>query len=111
MDANRRDKRMRAQNRVGQLKGFYIHATVYLLVNLFIITTSVMARMGNGESFSEAFFNFGTFATAVFWGVGLAFHAARVFGYSPFFSKDWEARQIQKYMEEDRREEERLSKW
>jgi len=110
MENNERDKRIRARKRVDQLKGFYIHLTVYLLVNLFIIVISLIARMNNGEGFVEAFFNFGTFATPVFWGIGLAFHAAKVFAYNPFFSKAWEERQIQKYMEQDRREAERFNK-
>lgn len=110
METNRRDKQIRARKRVKELKGFYIHLTVYVLVNLFIITTSVTGLMNGGESFNEAFFNFNTFTTAVFWGIGLAFHAAKTFAYNPFFSKDWEERQIQKYMEEDRREAEKFSK-
>ncbi len=110
METNKRDKRIRAKNRVDQLKGFYIHLTVYMLVNLFIIAVSLTARMNNGEGFAEAFFNFGTFATPIFWGIGLAFHAAKVLAYNPFFSKEWEERQIQKYMEQDRREAERFNK-
>ena len=63
-----------------------------------------MGIMSSGASFSEALFNFGTFSTPFFWGIGLAFHAAKVFGYSPFFSKDWEQRQISKYVEEEERD-------
>ncbi|MDT7827882.1 2TM domain-containing protein [Pricia sp. S334] len=110
METNRNDKRTKARNRVAQLKGFYIHALVYVLVNLFIVVASIIGQMNAGESFNEALFNFGTFATPVFWGIGLAFHAAKTFGYSPFFSKDWEERQIKKYMEDDRREAEKFSK-
>lgn len=110
METNNSDKRTRARKRVEQLKGFYIHLTVYVIVNLFIIVPSVMARMNYGEGFIEALFDFGTFATALFWGIGLAFHAAKTFGYSPFFSKDWEERQIKRYMEEDRRDAEKFNK-
>ncbi len=111
METNRREKQLTAKKRVERLKGFYIHGTVYVLVNLFIIITTVTARMYNGEGFNEAFFNFGTVATPVFWGIGLAFHAAKTFPYNPFFTKDWEERQIQKYMEEDRREAEKFIKY
>lgn len=108
MEANRRDKQRMARKRVARLKGFYIHAIVYVLLNLFLTVISVNARMGNGEGFDEALFDLDTFVTPLFWGIGLAFHAAKVFGYSPFFGKDWEARQIQKFMDEDRREAERF---
>lgn len=111
METNKRDKQLKARKRVEELKGFYIHLTVYVLVNLFIIITTVTASMSNGEGFNEAFFNFGTFATPVFWGIGLTFHAVKTFTHNPFFSKDWEERQIQKYMEEDRREAEKFGKY
>lgn len=102
METNRRNKQLIARKRVAQLKGFYVHSMVYVLVNLFLTIVSVNSRMGNGESFNEALFDLDMFITPIFWGIGLAFHAVRVLGYSPFFSKDWENRQIQKYMEEDR---------
>jgi hypothetical protein len=38
------------------------------------------------------------------WGIGLAFHAAKVFGFNPLFGKNWEERQIQKFIEKDKRE-------
>ncbi|WP_339665434.1 2TM domain-containing protein [Maribacter arcticus] len=98
------DKLARAQKQVKELKGFYIHLLVYILVNAFICTVTTMARMSSGESFSEAFFNLGTLSTPFFWGIGLAFHAAKVFNYSPFFSKDWEERQIKKFVEKEKEE-------
>ncbi|NNE75638.1 MAG: 2TM domain-containing protein [Pricia sp.] len=104
METNRRDKKYRARRKVEKLKGFYIHFTVFILVNLFILIATVFARMKSGESFTEAFFSFATFITPFFWGIGLAFHAANVFSLNPFFNKDWEERQIQKYMEEDKKE-------
>ncbi len=104
MEAQKNNKHFRAKKRVAELKGFYIHLTVFILVNIFIITASVLGRMTNGESFTEAFFNFGTFSTFIFWGLGLLFHGSKVFSYNPFFNKDWEERQIQKYMDEDRQE-------
>lgn len=97
------DKKQRAKKRVEALKGFYVHMVVYLLVNVFIIISTVIARMGGGETLVDALFNFATFTTAFFWGIGLAFHAAKVFSFNPFFNKEWEDRQIQKYMEEDKK--------
>jgi len=99
------DKMMRAKKRVDNLKGFYIHVLVYIIVNLAIISLTVFARMSSGENFVEAFFNFGTFSTPFFWGIGLGFHGIRALGRNPFFSKDWEQRQIEKYMRDDDRKE------
>lgn len=97
-----------ARKRVAELKGFYVHATVYILVNLFLTIASVSTLITNGKSLSQISY-FELFLTPFFWGIGLAFHAAKVFGYNPFFGKDWETRQIKKFMEEDRKVEERFN--
>ncbi len=107
-EMNKTDKMIRAKKHVDELKGFYIHLLVYTLVNIFITSVTVIARINDGESFGEAFFSFGSFSTAIFWGIGLAFHAAKVYNFSPFFSKDWEESQIQKYIEKDKSEAEKF---
>lgn len=104
---NNRDKLDRAKKRVEELKGFYIHLAVYILVNTFISTMKIIRNIGEGESFNEAFWDFGTFAVWFFWGIGLFFHGLKVFSYNPFFGKDWEKRQIQKYMDKDKNETEK----
>ena len=86
----------RAKKRVKALKGFYWHAFWYVTVNVFIIT--MVAVNSNNENF----WHFGTFTTAFFWGIGLAFHALSIFGKSALFSKDWEARKIKEYMDKDK---------
>ncbi|WP_282162754.1 2TM domain-containing protein [Ulvibacterium marinum] len=107
MDTKYLDKQIKAKKRVEELKGFYWHLASYVVVNLFISTMKIVRDMGDGEAFGETFWDFGTFAVWFFWGIGLAFHAMKVFSYNPFFSKEWEERQIQKYMEEDKREAEK----
>ncbi len=102
-----RDKKKRAKKRVEALKGFYIHLTIYILVNTFISTMKIVRNLGEGESFSEAFFDFGTFAVWFFWGIGVFFHGLKVFSYNPFFGKDWEHKQIQKFMDKDKKEAEK----
>ena len=104
METNNLDKRERAKQRVGELKGFYIHLVVYIVVNSFITISKIVGNIYNGETFSEAFWDFGTFAVWIFWGIGLAFHAMKVFAYNPFFGKEWEERHIKKYMEKDEKE-------
>ncbi|MFD0797943.1 2TM domain-containing protein [Maribacter chungangensis] len=105
---NSTDKLIRAKKQVDELKGFYIHLIVYVLVNIFITSVTVIARINGGESFGEAFFSFASFSTAIFWGIGLGFHAAKVYNFSPLFSKKWEERQIKKYMEKYKKESEKF---
>jgi hypothetical protein len=94
------DKLKRAKKRLDEIKGFYIHLAVYLAVNAFIMINIAMRSYNDSDSFWE----FGTFVTPVFWGIGLLFHAIHTFNLNPFFGKDWEQKQIQKYMDEDKRE-------
>jgi len=38
----------------------------------------------------------------LFWGIGLLFHAAKVFQYKFSFIKNWEEKQLKKFMREDK---------
>lgn len=107
-DNSERAKIRRARRRVEELKGFYWHLGVYLTVNLFISISKISRNVVSGESFMEGFFDFGTFAVWFFWGIGLAFHAMKVFSLNPIFSKDWEERQIKKFMEKEKKEIEKF---
>ena len=91
------DAYLRAQKRVKDMEGFYWHAAVYFIVNLFL-----MLLIGIK---SNNFFHFGVFATPVFWGIGLFFHYMSVFGKEYIFGKNWEQRKIKEYMEKDREEQ------
>jgi len=85
----------RAKKKLDKLKGFYWHLASYIAVNIFLIT--VIAMNSNGNIWS-----LGTFSTAIFWGIGLGFHALGVFGPDLMFGKRWEDRKIKEYMERDR---------
>lgn len=88
---------LRAVKRVKEIRGFYTHLVVYLLVNIFLI-----GAMGYFSGFVYVW-PFGIFSPAFFWGLGLAFHALKVFGAKWIFGKQWEDRKIKEYMEEDER--------
>lgn len=88
---------LRAQKRLKEIKGFYGHAFWYVVVNIFIIVMIVINSDGSA-------WHFGTFSTAIFWGLGLGFHALSVFGKNLFFSKSWENKKIEEFM---KKEEER----
>ena len=88
------DKFKRAKKRVDEIKGFYIHASIYTIINSFILINIYLN--------TDNFWFWGHFTTLVFWGLGLFFHGTKVFGFNPLFSKDWEEKQIQKYMDKDR---------
>ena len=76
-----------ARKRVEEKKGFYIHLTVYLLVN----TMLVIIWAVTGDGFPWFVFPLGG------WGIGVLFHFLSIF----FFSRTtaWERREIEKEVE------------
>ena len=80
----------RAKKHVEELKGFYVHFGIYLIMVPVFIFLNIKS-----SGFPWAIFPIGG------WGLGLFGHAAEVFNWNPFFGKSWEERQIRKYMNED----------
>jgi len=80
-----------AKRKVKDLKGFYIHLFVYIVVNLFIISRNVQ----QGDNLSEI----DNYWTAIFWGIGLLVHAIRVFVPNFILGKEWEERKIRELMD------------
>lgn len=97
-DYAREEAYRRAKEKVRQIKGFYWHLAIYLIVNAALI----ILITGPGR---QGFWSFGTFSTAFFWGIGLAFHYMRVFAMDGIFGKEWEKRKIQELMEKERERE------
>ena len=93
------DAYIRAKKKLDKLKGFYWHLASYVIVNMFLIIV-IVSNLDEDESMWQ----FGTFATAFFWGIGLFFHFMGVFGPSFIFGKNWEERKIKEYMNKDNEE-------
>lgn len=81
----------RAKKYVEELKGFYIHFAIYLImVPVFIYLNFI------STSFPWAMF------PVVGWGAGVAGHGMEVFNYNPFLGKNWEERKIRELMDKDK---------
>lgn len=95
----------RARRRVEVLKGFYSHLWVFLIVNLvlFVIRGSVLEFFTNtsAETNFLDWMGWNILAVPFFWGIGLLYHAAKVFQYKFKFVKNWEEKQLRKFMRED----------
>ena len=96
-DRNKIDRYLEAQKQVEEIKGFYIHLVVYIIVNAFIIY-GILSSIGLDQ------LNFWTFSTAIFWGIGLFFHGYHLFGKNLLFGKKWEERKIKELMDKDKNE-------
>ena len=100
METNYREhlKYRSAKKRVKDIKGFYVHLLVYLLINIAIVA---VAAYQDGDW--RALDDFWTYSTAFFWGIGVFAHWFGVFGPNVFFGKDWEERKIQEIMEREKK--------
>lgn len=88
-----------AKKRVRDLKGFYTHLLVYVVINLFILAVQI-----KGEPLLEGLSQPENYYTAFFWGIGVVAHALSVFGSSFFLGRDWEERKIKELMEKEKRQ-------
>jgi hypothetical protein len=83
----------RAHARVQALKGFYIHATVFVLVNIGLFIINLLT--GGGWWF---------YWPLIGWGIGLGAHALGVFGFGGGpWGREWEERKTREFMDQDRR--------
>ena len=104
MEIKQLEKFKRAQKRVAGIKGFYNHLAVYIVVigALFILQGNfnfiVLSEEAMGNPDFTTWLDWNFYGTPVLWGIGLAFHAIKVFGNFSFFGKEWEERKMQEYL-------------
>lgn len=87
----------RAKRRVARIRRFYIHAIVYVVVNVLI----AILNMQNLQ-IGETYFVWDNLGTPIFWGIGLLAHGLSVFLPSLLIGKDWEERKIKALLEEEK---------
>lgn len=86
-------KYLQAKKRVKQIKGFYIHALVFILVNI-LLTVINFQHTRN--------FEFKNFWGMFFWGIGLTAHGLSVFLPNFILGKNWEEKKIREIMEKNK---------
>lgn len=83
------DERYReARRRAGELRAFYTHLLVYVIVNLGLLAIDVAAG-------DEWWF----FWPAASWGIGVLAHGFAVSARRGFLGADWERRKIEEYLD------------
>ncbi len=78
-----------AKKRVEEIKGFYSHLAVYLLVNAGLLIINLVTSPG------DYWFGFPLAA----WGIGVVVHGISVFGIGRLWGPDWESRKIRELMD------------
>lgn len=108
-EKSEKSKLKKARRKVAELKGFYTHLMVYIVINTMIVVIKLVGTSYYGETFMGPFWHFSTFGVWLFWGIGLAFHGIKTFSNKSVLGKGWEERQIQKYLEQEKREAEKFN--
>ena len=88
---NTEDKYRKAKKRVKEIRGFYTHLGVYVLINAMLLLINITT--------SPAILWF--YWPLLGWGIAVALHALRVFGAGRWFGADWEEKKIAEMMEQD----------
>lgn len=93
MTMDESERYARAKKRVEDIRGFYTHLGIYIIINVLLVIINLLTSPG------ALWFYWVT----LFWGVGIAFHALDVFVGNRIFGSEWEERKIQEMMEKDER--------
>ncbi len=88
---NNFERYQKAKKQVDELKGFYSHLLCYIFVMIVIVYINLKYTP------EILWFTW----TLLGWGIGLFFHAVRVFNFFPYFNKEWEEKKIQAFMKEE----------
>lgn len=97
----------RARKRVNDIKGFYGHLAIYIIVNAIVLFTNgrflftIIGERAFEDSVFADWVDWNTYGTPILWGFALAIHGISVYGKNPILGKKWEERQIEKYMNKD----------
>ena len=103
MENTNENKLLKAKLRVEEIKKFYKHLTIYVLVNLFLTFVWKFSFKIFGNFIVSNQFDVDGFEHIpiwLLWGLFLVLHGLKTFGYLTFFGKDWEERKIKEFMKE-----------
>jgi hypothetical protein len=97
METPKKDnKYYRAKKRVAEIKKFYSSLMMYIVFIVFLGTINYLTN-----EFRYAWFLWAAFG----WGIGIIFHAAKVFALNPFLGRNWEERKMKEFMKEEEENE------
>ncbi len=102
---NQSEKYTKALKRVKQIKAFYRHLKVYVIVIIlsFVAKFKLIDFFDERGIHDEAVYSW-IYWNAILWGIGLFVHWTYVFKWQklkPNFMKAWEAKQMAKFLEEE----------
>lgn len=85
------EKYEKAKKRVEEIKGFYTHLFIYLLVNLMFFVINILTAPGVWWFLWPL----------VGWGIFVFVHGFSIFVFPRLFGKEWEEKKIKEIMEKE----------
>jgi hypothetical protein len=82
----------KAKKRVEEIKSFYTHLFVYVVVNIGLFLLDIITSPG------ALWF----YWVLIGWGIGLAIHGLNVFGTEKILGKDWEEKKIKEILQKEK---------
>lgn len=93
------ERYFKARKRVEEIKGFYGNLAAYIVVNIGLLILNL------ATSPEQLWF----YWPMLGWGIGVIFHAMKVFNYMPFLDKDWEQQKIREILEKEKQHKDRFN--
>ena len=95
-DMERKDESYeRAKKRVEDVKGFYVHLGIYVIVNIALFSINMLTNP------DTLWF----YWPLLGWGIGVAIHAFALFVDESRSTRRWEERKLREYLEQERKSE------
>jgi len=85
------ERYLQAQKKVKEIKDFYQHLMIFILVSIILIVINLMTSPG------YLWFVW----CLIGWLIGLIVHGLTTFNLPPFFDKNWEERKIREILEKE----------
>ena len=99
---NKEAQYLSAKKRITELKEFYIHFCVYVVVNIFLSVAQIVDGITEDKSFTEIFSDMGIYGVWLMWGIGIGIHALKVFGSNAVLGKNWEDKKMKELMNQNK---------
>jgi len=88
-----------AREHVEAMRSFFTHLFTYIVVNLGLFLINYFTRGDTGTWWF--------YWPLLGWGIGVASHAFSVFGAYGLFGREWEEKQVKRYLEREARKREK----
>ena len=86
------------KKQVKKIHTFYKHLANYVIINGFLSAIFIAIDVKDGDTFIEALVNYHNYKIWFYWGIVIVYQAFITFGEKWFFSKDWEERKLNEYL-------------